>query len=707
MLSTVIMGTLQAYAIPQPSEEHIEWLIEEGILEQQIEMAREIGSHRFSPQLQERLTSLIGNPFTAGFSSSRALPSQIPSAFVNTPTTGDVNVLVILIDFPNRPATAAQSRDNMYNLMFGPANPSSNVFPYESMAAFYYRSSYGQLRLSGEVWGHFRAPHSSTHYTNLGDMDELIEQSLNYFIAQGLDLSQFDNTGSGVVDSIFFKWTAAEGAWGSFWWAQQATYAGGMTFQGYTINEIVWQPHISTRASNVRGASLQIHEFGHLLGLPDFYDYNLNNPRFGIGRADMMDSNATDHNAFSKFLLGWIEPVVIGTGGGRITIGADSELPSAVLIMPDATLNADSSFYLVEFRQRTGNNARPIAPNPFTAGGDVVIWHVSAELNQRGSNFMHNNSNFNRGGLPPLLALVRRGSSQNINGINPTGIFSPRPWGSNSGHFFNSAHEFTPATNPNSNRWDSTPTGISITNISINSAQSQAAFDVNIAGNAREPRLLRRYYNYETGEIVFTFDSILTIENSNNVQIMQKGVGEIAGTFVADNNKLIFRPNAPLAPQSRLNVSLGAGVVSNSHNLGNVAYNFTLTTPKAYLHIDPRIRVFDTFVGGMITPTSTVFNINGRQAHYLTGRNARYEMRVENTTSTPITVRPVLAFFENGRFTHSEFRASVTIPANGSSNIEGAIANLPPNAEEDIVVKLMLWEDTISMLPLTSYFVLQ
>jgi hypothetical protein len=53
-----------------------------------------------------------------------------------------------------------------------------------------------------------------------------------------------------------------------------------------------------------------IHETGHLLGLDDYYTYS-EDDYDAMGGIDMMDYNVGDHNAYSKFFLGWTKPFVV------------------------------------------------------------------------------------------------------------------------------------------------------------------------------------------------------------------------------------------------------------------------------------------------------------------------------------------------------------------------------------------------------------
>ena len=73
-----------------------------------------------------------------------------------------------------------------------------------------------------------------------------------------------------------------------------------------------------------------IHESGHGLGLPDYYDpsYSGKNP---AGSVDMMDHNIGDHCAYSKALYGWIDPTVV-TGPTEVTIRPFAETGDAIMV---------------------------------------------------------------------------------------------------------------------------------------------------------------------------------------------------------------------------------------------------------------------------------------------------------------------------------------------------------------------------------------
>ncbi|MDR0832532.1 MAG: hypothetical protein LBM99_06525, partial [Bacillales bacterium] len=58
-------------------------------------------------------------------------------------------------------------------------------------------------------------------------------------------------------------------------------------------------------------AHTYIHETGHILGLPDYYDMQSESSIGALGGLDMMDFNIGDHNAYSKYMFNWVNPEIV------------------------------------------------------------------------------------------------------------------------------------------------------------------------------------------------------------------------------------------------------------------------------------------------------------------------------------------------------------------------------------------------------------
>ena len=73
-----------------------------------------------------------------------------------------------------------------------------------------------------------------------------------------------------------------------------------------------------------------IHETGHAIGLPDFYDTSYSGKN-ASGSVDMMDHNVGDHNSYSKTQLGWVDPVVV-TGPTLVTVKSFTETGECIMV---------------------------------------------------------------------------------------------------------------------------------------------------------------------------------------------------------------------------------------------------------------------------------------------------------------------------------------------------------------------------------------
>ena len=460
-LSFLLSAVSFALTPPRPGE--LQKYRNDGSYGWRIENAYRIGNHQSDSQLiqnmQRRLYELQGVPVPDGL-----LPAPPLAWRGGLPAFGSPKILVVLVDFSDQPHTAAQTTDDVQLKMFGAGNPADA--PYESLRNFYQRSSYGQLNVGGTVLGWYRAANPRSYYQNLAypnGNQALIKEALNYYNTQGHDFSQYDNDGNGVIDAFFIKWTGPDNGWANFWWAYQGGfYDSSYTIDGKRLGKFVWSWYYNPAWGDTAYKPLvDIHETGHLLGLPDYYDYDDTvGPRGGVGGLDMMNSNWGDHNSFSKFMLEWLTPTVITSGSETKVLNPSGTSADAVLIMPGATATTPfAEFFMGQYRKRNVGND----PNNYPTDG-LILWHVDARLNSAGNDFQYDNSYT----AHKLLRLMEADGLEEIE----------RNIGANTGDFYLPPKTFGPGTAPNSNNYSGQSTGVIIDSLTTPGTTISARFAV-------------------------------------------------------------------------------------------------------------------------------------------------------------------------------------------------------------------------------------
>jgi len=266
-------------------------------------------------QTTTQTTSPQAQPFTpTGYS---LLQDEMD--YVGLPSTGDVKLLVFVVDFVDAPL--ALSGVSLTDIEHAFNGDSTNT-AYESLASYYEKSSYGKLHLDADIFT-YNAPHTVQWYTN--DFEEyytesdLIFDMMTYYDAQ-IDYSDYDANGDGDIDGVYVLYTAPvdyDSTVSDLWWAYQYfyEYSGEDYFDEKTPYFFCWSgTDFLLEAEEGIDAHTLIHETGHMLGLDDYYDYDETdayNNDGGVGGADMMDYAVGDHSAISKLLLGWITPLVV------------------------------------------------------------------------------------------------------------------------------------------------------------------------------------------------------------------------------------------------------------------------------------------------------------------------------------------------------------------------------------------------------------
>ncbi|MEX0843038.1 MAG: M6 family metalloprotease domain-containing protein, partial [Gemmatimonadota bacterium] len=279
-----------------------------------------------------------------------------------------------------------------------------------TVADLYAEMSGGRVELEGETFPWVRTDLTvlqvtrsqsglSSHETE--GVGAFVEQVVLALDAQGLDWSEFDNSGDGFVDvlSILHPTDGAECTgnpdriWSHRWTVQGATQGrlspgiqtstprpdgNGFIYVGdYTI-----QPLLACNSSDINQIGVFAHELGHGFGLPDLYGtYGASHP--GVGRWDLMGTGAwgcrggdpsrpCHMGAWSKAMLGWVDVVDLGPDTDHGTLHLPP-VQSSQEVFRVPSIDASGKYLLLENRQRIGFDENLWEPG-------LLIWQIDPQV---------------------------------------------------------------------------------------------------------------------------------------------------------------------------------------------------------------------------------------------------------------------------------------------------------------------------------------
>jgi len=319
------------------------------------------------------------------------------------PTTGSPAVLVIPVEFSNK--TAASTGYSISDLKdaFTKVDSTDGFF---SIYEYYYISSYEQLSLDITVldsW--FKPANNSSYYESSTDSDgysngdQLIMDEALAYLEDTMDLSKFDSDSNGIIDAVIMINTLDVDSEKDFQWAYRYwnyhTDSDGYYYEydGVSANDYMWASYqflhegydasgnVNYNDTDAMSTYTFIHEFGHILGVDDYYDTEGESDP--MGGCDVMDAMLGDHNAYSKFNLGWITTSrLVVTSTSVSLILEDFSVDGDTIIIAnswDDSLGAYQEYYVIMYYKNTGLNDHDMGGGYFERNG-IVVYHVNAAL---------------------------------------------------------------------------------------------------------------------------------------------------------------------------------------------------------------------------------------------------------------------------------------------------------------------------------------
>jgi M6 family metalloprotease-like protein len=281
-----------------------------------------------------------------------------------------------------------------------------------NLTQYFGEVSYGNLSLTGNVYGTFTSDETMLYYGNFdGGLAADFPSNAAGFIWSILDdadavidFTQYDNDGpdgipnsgddDGMVDVITV--ICAGGTYqDDNLWAHSGSLTAGGSGAAYATGDIGFSGgpiainSYTIQASEVsdgtldqfRGIGVFAHEYGHRLGLPDLYDTDYTSG--GVGRWCLMamggtgaeDELTTGHRpthpcAWAKARMGWVTPVVV-TGTQGVTLPPVETSGVVYKVWEDAF--GTGRYFLIENRTQTGFDAD-------IPGQGALVWHCNDEV---------------------------------------------------------------------------------------------------------------------------------------------------------------------------------------------------------------------------------------------------------------------------------------------------------------------------------------
>ncbi len=403
---------------------------------------------------------------------------------------------VLLAEFPD--GSSIISKTTFQNTLFD-NNPTG------TMTQYYNEVSYVNFQVTGTVYDWVTVSQNRTYYEGNNNGYGTYPQSAKGLVREVVELNdasvnfgKYDNDGpdgvpnsgddDGYADAVGIVYTGAGPDWSpgnSHIWPHMSSLgdnefttndakSGGGNIKVRTYFICPEQGGSGDGNGSIRPIGVYVHEFGHVLGLPDLYDRTdaTEGPDFepsnGIGEWGLMASGSWggdgDHTetpshmtAWSKIQMGWLNPTEITSVVDNLALKNVEANAQAWLLWEDAY--AASSYFLIENRQKNGFDK-------YLNGDGMIIYHV--DENQRWGPVAWSSGWVNDDETHKLVDIEEADGLAHLdNSINRGDSGDTFPGSSNN-------TSFTDSSIPNAKDYNGQASGVSITNISSSSSTMTA-----------------------------------------------------------------------------------------------------------------------------------------------------------------------------------------------------------------------------------------
>ncbi|MGL1904009.1 MAG: Ig-like domain-containing protein [Fibrobacterales bacterium] len=279
--------------------------------------------------------------------------------------TGLVRPLAIIVDYPDKPLEDNENTLEHWEEIFNGTGTWDE--DRRSLRGAYLDQSYNKIDVTTKVlWPPYRMSRNFDAY-NENTKDQIWEAIQHY--DPTFDFSEYDGDGDGSVDVLMF----IHSAYGP---PDHKGCCLNEIADGVSFQDLVWQAIYSPWPP--MGPGLSSHEFSHVIGVPDFYDYNSVNGGSGkwMGGEVYYESVWKPEHipAPERMELGWIRPTVLTRNAVGLKAYPSHASDSAFYKIPIPGADSSEFFTLQSVVPESYNKNLPMEE------GGLLIWHYDGTM---------------------------------------------------------------------------------------------------------------------------------------------------------------------------------------------------------------------------------------------------------------------------------------------------------------------------------------
>ena len=321
------------------------------------------------------------------------------------PLKGSPHSLVILVEFSDLKFTLSDPQAK-FTALLNESGYSQNGGT-GSARDYFIAASDSAFSPIFDVYGPYTLPETMEYYggnsSTRTDVNAsiMITQAVEKACDAGVDMSLYDTDNNGVIDNVFVYYAGhneAEFGGEKTVWPHRSKVWGSAEYCGKTVYDYACTSELRlSSGSNMCGIGTFVHEFGHVLGLPDMYNTE-DGDAYTVGSWDVMCSGSYNnssrtpptYSSYERFFLGWLTPTQLENPGLHMLEPLTTSNQAYLVAATTHNLNGASpsprEFFMIENRQHVGWDA----PEKSLPGVGMLVTHINYDAGSWDNNKPNN-----------------------------------------------------------------------------------------------------------------------------------------------------------------------------------------------------------------------------------------------------------------------------------------------------------------------------